>query len=155
MTCPGLIGRVRPQIDPATRTATLEIVPDRQCGSRLLPGMLVRATLTLARRPDVIAVPAEAVVTRPDGGRSLFVVAGETAEQRAVKVGLEGAGWIEIVEGIADGELIIVQGQERLKSGAAVAVRGARKAAGGSGPTPASAKGGPGADAPSDGNGAR
>lgn len=118
------ISRIRPQVDPATRTVAVEVVPADEA-PRLLPGMLVRVTLTLARRSGVIAAPADAVLTRPDGSRALFVVEGGAAVQRKVAVGLEGEGWVEVVEGLKEGELIVLQGQERLKDGAKVVVKGA------------------------------
>lgn len=120
---PGKVARIRPQIDPVTRTAAVEVRPAAG-GPRLLPGMLVQATFVLARRDQVIAVPAEAVLVRPDGSRALFTVAGEVAALRQVSTGLEGGGWLEVVEGIQEGDLVVVQGQERLKDGAPVKVKG-------------------------------
>jgi RND family efflux transporter MFP subunit len=117
------ISRIRPQVDPATRTAAVEVVPTADA-PRLLPGMLVRVTLTLARRNGVLAAPADAVLTRPDGSRTLFVVEGDTAVQRKVSTGLEGGGWVEVLEGLKEGELVVLQGQERLKDGAPVAIKG-------------------------------
>lgn len=117
------ITRIRPQVDPATRTATVEITPTTDI-ARLLPGMLVGVTLTLARRDNVLAAPADAVLVRPDGSRTLFVVDSNTAVQRKVSTGLEGGGWVEVVEGLREGDLIVLQGQERLKDGALVAIKG-------------------------------
>ena len=94
------------------------------CDVRWLPGMLVRATFTLAERPDVLAVPAETLALRPDGSRTVFVVDGEVARQRKVTTGLEGGGWIEIKEGLAEGDKVIVQGFEKLKDGAPVTLPG-------------------------------
>jgi len=123
--CAARIRRIRPRIDPATRTADVEVVPGPEaCDIRWLPGMLVRATFTLAERPDVLAVPAEAVALRPDGGRSVFVVDGDVARQRKVTTGLEGGGWVEITSGLAERDKVIVQGFEKLKDGVAVAQPG-------------------------------
>jgi len=123
--CAARVRRIRPKIDPATRTADIEAVPGPElCDVRWLPGMLVRATFTLASRPDVLAVPAEIVALRPDGSRSVFVVDGDLARQRKVTTGLEGAGWVEITEGLVEGEKVIIRGFEKLKDGAAVALPG-------------------------------
>jgi len=133
--CGARIRLIRPRIDPATRTADVEVVPGPEaCDVRWLPGMLVRATFTLAERRDVLAVPAEAVALRPDGSRTLFVVEDDVARQRKVTTGLEGGGWIEITEGIGEGDKIIVQGFEKLKDGVAVAQPG-------KGPKPAKSDG--------------
>lgn len=117
------ITRIRPQVDPATRTATVEITPTSNV-ARLLPGMLVRVTLTLARKDNVVAAPADAVLVRPDGSRTLFVVEGNAALHRKVSTGLEGGGWVEVTTGLKEGDLIVLQGQERLKDGAPVTVKG-------------------------------
>lgn len=133
--CAAQIKRIRPRIDPATRTADVEVVPGPEaCSVRWLPGMLVRATFVLAERPGVLAVQAEAVALRPDGSRTVFVVDGDVARQRKVTTGLEGGGWVEIKDGLGEGDKVIVQGFEKLKDGIAVAMPG-------KGPKPAKADG--------------
>jgi membrane fusion protein (multidrug efflux system) len=123
--CAARIRRIRPRIDPSTRTADVEVAPGPDaCDVRWLPGMLVRATFTLAERPNVLAVPVEAVALRPDGSRSVFVVEGDVARQRKVTTGLEGGGWVEITGGLAERDKVIVQGFEKLKDGVAVAQPG-------------------------------
>ena len=131
LPCGGKVSRIRPQVDPATRTAAIEVTPVPGCSGRFLPGMLVRATLTLEKRGGVVAVPADAVATRPDGTRTLFVAEGETARQRTVKTGLEGGGFVEVTAGLAEGELVVVQGQEKLKDGAPISLKGKAKGDGG------------------------
>jgi membrane fusion protein, multidrug efflux system len=123
--CPGRIDRFRPQVDPVTRTAAVEVGLEGSCSARMLPGMLVRAGLTLERRAGVLAVPAEAVLTRPDGSQRLFVVHDGRAVERRVATGLEGEGWVEVSAGLEEGEPVVYEGQERLKEGTPVAVRAA------------------------------
>ena len=123
--CAAFIKRIRPRIDPATRTADVEVVPKQgTCDVRWLPGMLVRATFTLAERHDVLAVPAEAVGIRPDGSRTVFIVEGDIARQRKVTAGLEGGGWVELTEGVQEGDKIVLQGFEKLKDGVTVTLSG-------------------------------
>jgi len=121
--CVAHIRRIRPRIDSLTRTADVEVAPAPEaCKVRWLPGMLVRASFTLAERPDVLAVPAETIAIRPDGSRTVFVVEGDVARQRKVTTGIEGGGWVEIKDGLKEGDKIIAQGFEKLKDGAAVAL---------------------------------
>jgi RND family efflux transporter MFP subunit len=123
--CAAFIKRIRPRIDPATRTADVEVVPrPGTCHVRWLPGMLARATFTLAERHDVLAVPAEAVAIRPDGSRTVFIVEGDIARQRKVTAGLEGGGWVEITEGVQEKDKIVLQGFEKLKDGVTVTLSG-------------------------------
>jgi multidrug efflux system membrane fusion protein len=91
--------------------------------------MMARVTFSLERAEDVIAVPADAVLRRPDGSHALYVVADGAATQRVVDVGLEGGGWREISDGLDEGEMVVLQGQERLRDGAAVVVKGVAAAA--------------------------
>lgn len=126
--CTGRITRIRPKVDAATRTADVEVTPRLEtCSAKLLPGMLVRVTFVLEERKNALAVPADIVSTRPDGSRSLFVVDGEVARQRKVTTGLEGGGWIEITGGIQEGDQIVVQGSEKLRDGAPVALAGKKQ----------------------------
>jgi membrane fusion protein (multidrug efflux system) len=123
--CAAFIKRIRPRIDPATRTADVEVVPKQEtCDVRWLPGMLARATFTLAERHNVLAVPAEAVAIRPDGSRTVFVVEGDIVRQRKVTAGLEGGGWIELTEGVKESDKIVLQGFEKLKDGITVTLSG-------------------------------
>jgi RND family efflux transporter MFP subunit len=123
--CLAHIRRIRPRVDPATRTADVEVVPEgKGCDVLWLPGMLVRATFTLAERHDVLAVPAEAVAVRPDGSRTVFVVEGDIARQRKVTTGIEGGGWVEITGGVQEGDKVVLQGFEKLKDGVQVTIAG-------------------------------
>lgn len=125
--CQGELGRVRPQVDPGTRTAAIEVAIGNSCTARLLPGMLVKAGLVLDRRDDALGVPAGAVLTRPDGTRRLFVVEEGTAVERRITTGIEGGGWVEVTSGLAQGERVVVSGQERLRDGLAVRIQGEAK----------------------------
>jgi len=139
--CPARIRRIRPKIDPVTRTGEVEVVPNQtSCRVRWLPGMMVRATFVLAERHDTLALPGEAVAVRPDGTRSVFVVEGNTARQRKITTGIEGGGWVEITEGLVEGEKTIVRGFEKLKDGMAVALPGIKPKPEKAGEAPAKTK---------------
>jgi|GEM_PF-1435715 len=119
--CPGTIRLIRPRIDPATRTAEIEIVPQPgSCDIRWLPGMLTRVTFTLDESGNTLAVPAGSITRHADGKSSLFVVEENVARKRMVETGLEGGGWIVISSGLREKERVIVQGFEKLKDGSRV-----------------------------------
>lgn len=125
--CSGEVSRVHPKIDSGTRAATVEIRPQPACEARLSPGMFVRVTLTTARRDGVLVVPVNAIVARPDGSQVVFVVEDQVAHQRSVRPGLEGEELVEVLDGPAEGDAVVVRGQEQLKDGAPVKVAGAGK----------------------------
>lgn len=55
----------------------------------------------------------------------MFVVADGKAEQRSITTGIDRRREVEVVEGIREGEQVVVAGNERLRNGVSVAVPGA------------------------------
>lgn len=102
------------------------LIDDAEHG--LLPGTSATADipLTAAVRPDVLRIPRDALLRHPDGGFSVFVVEGDpaTARRRPVRVGREGDGLIEILQGLSVGEPVVVRGNEMLRDGQAVQIVG-------------------------------
>jgi multidrug efflux pump subunit AcrA (membrane-fusion protein) len=72
-------------------------------------GMLAKVTIVLEQRDGVLRLPTEAI--RLFAGRRFVVVEGEGGvEQRAdVKVGLEGDDYVELEQGVTEGQLVIGQ----------------------------------------------
>jgi len=107
----GVVTTVDSRIDPATRTVVVraEIMNEDRA---LRPGLLMRVEV-ISRNWTALAVAEEAVV--PTGGKTyVFVVADGTAERREVKLGLRRPGYVEVLEGLKDGERIVVEGTFRL-----------------------------------------
>ena len=60
-TFKGHIARISPVLDPATRTAQIEVeIPNSQ--SRLKPGMYAKVDLTVENHPNALVVPTNALV---------------------------------------------------------------------------------------------
>ena len=121
-TFTGRLAAISPTLSTTTRTAELRIEvpnPDR----RLRPGMFVSVELLLARAENAVAVPADAVLERPEGP-TVFVIRGQTAEARRVDVGISSEGLVEIVKGVAAGEAVAIAGHRTLRDGAQVIVPG-------------------------------
>lgn len=117
----GAVARVAPAIDPKTRTFRVEVsLPNAD--KRLRPGMFVRAEIVLEAREAVLLVPAEAVVLR-EGATVVFVVEAQRAMRRIVSLGLLSEEAAEIVEGLEEGQQVVVSGQETLDDGVKVVVR--------------------------------
>ena len=111
----GTVSRVAPVFDPATRTATIEIeVPNP--GYRLKPGMYARVRLTVEEKPDALTVPRNAVVD-VNGQRGVFQVVEDTARFLGVTTGIQDGDYIEIVEGLGDGERVVTGGALALRDG--------------------------------------
>lgn len=76
---------------------------------RLKPDMTATINLVLEERKNVLAIPEKAL--RSEGGkRVVYVVDGQGSASRPVKVGRRGGGFIEILEGLKEGEVVLVNG---------------------------------------------
>jgi len=113
---------IAPTIDPMTRTLRVKARMSNT-DARLRPGLFARADLGVAVRNNVAMIPEEAVLQRADGAVAYRVVAGARAERRSIKVGVIRAGRVEVSEGLAIGDQVVVRGQNQLVDGAAVSLR--------------------------------
>ncbi|MDT8369287.1 MAG: efflux RND transporter periplasmic adaptor subunit [Longimicrobiales bacterium] len=109
-----------PLVDPVNRTVTVKARvanPDRVLRS----GQFADVRMELGRRPDAIVIPEAAIVPgRADD--AVFVVREGVVTRRSVTVGSRSGGEVEVVEGLAAGDTVVVAGQQRLSDGAAVRV---------------------------------
>ncbi len=124
---PARIGAKVPVTDPGARTFLLRLLVEDPEG-RLLPGTSARAEISLPASEPALAVSRDALLRQPDGGYSLFVVeAGEgdalVARQRTVRVLRDQGDEVAIGEGLAQGERVVVRGNEALRDGQAVTVQ--------------------------------
>ena len=114
----GEVSSIDTRVDPATRALTVRgdfPNPER----RLRPGMLLQVRLGQASR-EALVVPEIAVV---QVGRETFVwrvTDAGTVESAPVTVGERRAGSVEILEGLAAGERIVVEGTGKLRPGMAI-----------------------------------
>jgi hypothetical protein len=119
----GRVARVSPVLDPATRTAPIEIeIPNP--GFRLKPGMYARVSVKTDERKEALIVPANAVVDT-GGRRGVFLAAeNDTVSFRPVTVGIEDSNQIEILDGISEGDRIVTTGAAGLRDGDRVVYAG-------------------------------
>jgi multidrug efflux pump subunit AcrA (membrane-fusion protein) len=109
----GTIVRINKALDLATRTLQAEInVPNP--GRLLKPGMFARIEVALKEKPGALVVPRTAVLGE-EGKQFVFTVEGNQAFRKPVVTGIEQEGLIEIVEGVKEGDKIVVRGQESLR----------------------------------------
>lgn len=113
----GRIRRVFPSADSATRLVPVEVALSGAQLTGLRPGYTVRATLALDKRDNALLVPSRAV-SGPAGARAVYIVKGGLVERRAVRIGSDMAGQSEILEGVVEGDSVIVSGTSMLREGA-------------------------------------
>jgi membrane fusion protein (multidrug efflux system) len=86
----------------------------------LLPGMYVRVRLEQAETPSGILVPQQAVQRGSTGDSVMVVGADGKVVPRPVKVGSAQGGMWVILEGVATGEMVMVDGFQKLRGNAPV-----------------------------------
>ena len=155
----GRIARVSPVLDPTTRTASIEIeIPNP--GFLLKPGMYARVGVTISQKPDALVVPVNAVLD-VGGRRGVFLAQqNNTATFKPVRVGIEEATQIEILEGLSEGDRVVTTGAGSLREGDPFLLdrpsgRSGDEGEGGPVATGSQAPGGRGAGAPAEGGGRR
>jgi len=114
----GAIYAIEPAIDEGTRTVLVRARVANQ-DLKLRPGMFARVLLQLGARDKAIWVPEEAIVPRGQNSY-VFRVANGKAELVRVQTGARKVGEVEIVKGIAAGDLVVTEGTQRLAPGVAV-----------------------------------
>lgn len=90
--------------------------------TRLGDAFRVHARFELARSDSTLRVPASAVF-RHQGGEAVFVQAGGRAELRPIRAGLRGGGFVEVVDGLAAGERVVLHPPRELGAGDRIRAR--------------------------------
>ena len=116
----GRVSIVYPNLEERTRTLQVEaMVPNRH---RLLkPGLFVKVTVYTGDLKDVIVVPITSILYE-EAKTSLFIVEGDRAREKEVKIGRKYGELLEIVEGLQGKEMVVVVGQNNLAEGVKVNV---------------------------------
>ena len=106
-------------VDPTSGQITLRAEVPNPRGV-LLPGMYVRVRLEQAQTPTGIVVPQQAVQRGSTGDSVMVVDAEGKVSPRPVKVGTaQGGNWV-ILEGVKTGEMVMVDGFQKLRGAAPV-----------------------------------
>jgi Cu(I)/Ag(I) efflux system membrane fusion protein len=116
----GRIEALLPDIEPATRTQTARIVLDNP-KHRVAPGMFAQIEFTESNaRAESVLVPTEAVIAT--GTRSVVIVDDGKGRFRAqeVRIGDEADGKTEVLDGLKDGETVVLSGQFLIDSEASL-----------------------------------
>jgi membrane fusion protein (multidrug efflux system) len=113
----GKVTNIESRVDPVTRSITVRAeIPNPD--ETLRQGMFMTVKLEGEPEPTLL-VPEGAIV--PEQGRTyVFVVRDDVAEQREVRIGKRRPGEVEIVDGLAQGERVIVEGTQNVRDGSIV-----------------------------------
>ncbi len=114
----GEIYAINPLIDVASRSLVVRGRLDNPDGL-LRPGQFANLQLTIAARENALFIPEQAVVPQPQSNLVFKVVDGK-AEMVPVQLGQRLKGWVEIVSGLAAGDLVVTGGHQKIGPGSPV-----------------------------------
>ena len=128
---PGEVYFISPHVDPSWRTVLVkayvknpavdEVSRSKSSSSyRLRPGMFANLELTLKVRDQAVLVPEAAITISSDKASLYTVEGGDTAQLKPVTTGVRLAGKVEITSGLQGGELVVVEGIQKIRPGAKV-----------------------------------
>lgn len=119
----GKVMFINPTVDPASRSAKITAeVPNRD--GALRGGLFVKGRIIMSRRSGVLQVPRDAMLNWNVSDRTakVFVVRDGHADERQVRTGMASGKSVEIVSGLAAGEIVATRGAFALKNGDRVIV---------------------------------
>ena len=118
----GALLTVDNQIDATTGTVRLKaLFPNTD--NELFPNQFVNARLLLQTRRGAILVPSSAIQRGPRGTFVYLVLSDQTVTVRPVKVGVVQGDDSSIESGLAEGEMVVADGAERLREGSKVTLK--------------------------------
>lgn len=106
-------------VDATSGQITLRAEVPNPAGT-LLPGLFVRVRLEQAQVSNAITLPQQAVTRSPQGDSVMIVDADGKVAPRTVKVGAQQRGQWVILDGLQNGDQVMVDGFQKLRGGAAV-----------------------------------
>lgn len=116
---PGRVDYLASTVDPETGNVVAQAIFPNPARA-LRPGETVRVRLVIDRLENVFMLPPE-IVSQGEGGPQVFVVEeGNTAQARPVRLGPLVDGRQVVLDGLAAGDRVVVNGQVALQDGAAV-----------------------------------
>lgn len=115
ITFKGTVSAIDTRLDPVTRTVTVHgALPNEDL--RLRPGMLLHVKLELDNRV-AMQISEKALVPQQQKQFVYKVDADNKVTQVEVKTGQRVPGWVEILSGLEEGDEVVVEGIQKLRSG--------------------------------------
>jgi len=117
----GVVDAISPVVNADDKTCAVHIAVGNPT-EEIKPGMHAEVEIAAEIYNDRLLVPQDAVLTR-SGRKLVFVVEDGLAKWRYVEIGVENERFVEILDGVKAGEMVIVEGHFTMAHDARVAVR--------------------------------
>lgn len=118
----GVVDRIAPVVDAGSGTFRVVCAFDPDDGV-LQPGMFARIGIDYDTRASALAIPRAALL-EDDGEPAVYVVRDGKAVRTAIATGYVDGTFIEVRDGLAEGDRVVTAGKVALRDGSAVQVIG-------------------------------
>ena len=127
----GKVTVVSPAVDPNTTTIQVWVeAPNPR--ERLKLGSTVQISVDAGTVPNAIVVPVSALLASDEGGEKVMVAGSDgLAHERPVKIGIRSGDDVQILDGVKEGEQVIIQGGLGLDDKAKIQIAKPEEAGGG------------------------
>ena len=120
-TLQGRVSQVAPTLDPDSRTFKINATVFND-SLFLRPGMFVQADIITAEKEKAIVIPKDVVLQRSNSKIVFVVRQGSLARDQRISTGIENRKEFEVVDGLKEGERLVVKGFETLRDRSKVKV---------------------------------
>jgi multidrug efflux pump subunit AcrA (membrane-fusion protein) len=120
-TFAGKIARLSPSVNQQSRTLKLEALVDNGNGA-LKPGLFARVTIFTGKSDKALVAPPAALF-EVAGLEKLFVIEQGKVAERIVRTGSRGTDYVEVVEGVKEGDVVATSNLGSLQQGREVSTR--------------------------------
>jgi membrane fusion protein (multidrug efflux system) len=116
----GKVSKISPVVSLENRAAPIQIILDNQ-DQRLKSGMFAGVSLIIQKHPSVPVILKEAILGKePDN--YVYLIENNKAVMKKITLGIHSGPYYEVREGIKEGDLVVIVGQQRLYDNAPVTV---------------------------------
>jgi membrane fusion protein (multidrug efflux system) len=124
----GQVYFVAPFVDSNTRNIEVKAtVPNLD--RSLIPGMFANIELTLTIRQQALVIPEMAIFRTLENDEAMVYIVGpgNVAEMKTISIGERMPGKVEVLTGLEEGDLVIVEGTQKIGPGAPVTISGGQE----------------------------
>lgn len=114
----GTVRTINSRIDPVTRAVEIRAHVTNADNS-IKPGMLMTVGLTLEQRGNALLIPEAALV--PEGAEQyVYKIEDGRAVRTLIRIGVRKRGTVEVLQGLAAGDDVVVGGVQKVRNGTRV-----------------------------------
>jgi membrane fusion protein (multidrug efflux system) len=119
-TFQGKVFAINPLVDTNGRAIVIRAMV-KNTEARLRPGMFARVRLLFSDERDSVAVPEQSLIPVGDE-QYLFKVVDGRAQRFKIEIGQRREGQVEVLQGLAPGDVVVTAGQLKLRDGSQVKI---------------------------------